>query len=95
MKTWFAVKILFRADALDSSDQNMFEESIRLVKAETESEALLISEQLGKTNEHQYANEFGETVHWSFVEVLEIQDLCETAIFEGVEVYSKIYYEDR
>ena len=65
-------------------------ETIHLIQAENEAKALLKATDLGHSEEHNYPNEHGENVKWSFVCILEIQDLCEDNIFDGMEVFSTL-----
>ena len=92
MNTWFAVKLLFRS-TIDAQeiDAPLCEESIRIVRASNEVEALNRARSLGQEEEHEYENEAGETVRWRFEEVLEVQDLCESELHDGMEVFSHIF----
>jgi len=88
---WFSAKLLFQSNVDDGQNLSpLYEESIRLIEADTEDEARSKSEQLGKNEEHDYKNESGHTVKWNFVEVMEIQDLCESNIYDGMEVFSTL-----
>src|SRR5437588_684327 len=87
---WFAAKILFESSVKESDDRVLQEESIRLIQAENEAQAHAKAATLGPSEEHQYANEQGETVYWKFVGILEIQDLCEANVFDGMEVFSRL-----
>ncbi len=92
MKTWYSARLLFRADVDDGSkEEPLFEESTRVLLAEDEDEAARRAPVVGASGEHQYKNEAGNTVHWKFIEVLEIQDLSETELSDGVEVFSRMY----
>ena len=92
MKTWFAVRLLFRS-RIDGKEieSPLCEESIRLVQASNEDEALSRAATLGQAEEHEYTNEAGETVSWKFDAVLEVQDLCESELREGMEVFSRLF----
>jgi hypothetical protein len=47
--------------------------------------------EIGAQGQHEYLNGDGQTVRWHFRGVLEIQELCETKITHGVEVFSRIF----
>lgn len=89
MKTWHAAKILFeaRVDNRASADA-LREESIRVFLSDGLDRARLRAEELGRAAEHEYQNEYGELVRWTFVEVLEVQDLCAFELQDGAEVFS-------
>ena len=73
----------------------MIEESLRVVRASSEDEARAKAREVGVENAASYENETGERVEWSFVEVLEIQDLDEESLVDGVEVYSRLRLPER
>jgi hypothetical protein len=91
--TWYSAKLLFKTDKIEDSQPCMIEESIRLIQATDEEEAQARAEALGRAEEHSYANETGQLVYWRFIEVMEIQDLGEDEISDGIEVYSRLGYE--
>ena len=43
--------------------------------------------QLGKKASHRYKNSYGETVRWTFRELLEIQEIVGGELQDGTEVY--------
>ena len=89
---WFSARLLFECDVDDGQKEDrLCDESIRLIEAEDETDAEKKTQELGEEREHDYKNEAGATVRWRFVEVLEIQDLCEPEIGHGVEVYSRLF----
>lgn len=67
------------------------EESIRLIFAASEDEAWNKATSVGKMGEHEYVNPYGNAVVWRFVKILEIQDLCEATVTDGMEVFSRMY----
>ncbi len=87
---WFAAKLLFESSVREGDGRVLQEESIRLIQADDEAHAHAKATELGTTEEHQYPNEQGETVAWQFVGILEIQDLCEDNLFDGMEVFSTL-----
>src|SRR3989442_1169396 len=87
---WFAAKLLFESSVREDDGRVLQEESIRLMQADDESHAYSKASQLGNSEEHHYLNEQGETVVWQFVSVVEIQDLCEENVSDGMEVFSTL-----
>jgi hypothetical protein len=90
---WFGAKLLFESTIPHEDGRILQEESIRLIEANDELEAKSKANMLGKSEQHEYENADGETVRWRFVFVLEIQDLCEKSLFDGMEVFSLIKWE--
>ncbi|BAQ10614.1 bh3086 protein [Bacillus sp. OxB-1] len=96
--TWFTVALLYesvhegqptRVDADYNATTKTYEESHILVKASSAEEACVLGEQLGKDNEQSYENQYGETVHWILVKVLDCFELLDDDIGMGMEVYSR------
>ena len=92
---WYSAKLLFRS-TIDGSvvAQPLSEESIRIFRADSEHIAQLRAAEIGRDAEHEYPNENGEMVRWSFVAVLEVQDLCEGDLEDGTEVFSRLFREE-
>lgn len=89
---WYSVKLLFKSIVDDEENiPPLCEESIRLVQANNEEEARNKSEQLGRDEEHEYKNELNQAVSWRFIKIMEVQDLCEPSIYDGIEVYSRLF----
>jgi hypothetical protein len=87
---WFAAKLLFESTVQHDDGRVLQEESIRLLQADDKSQAHSKATDIGNSEKHQYANSQGETVSWRFVSILEVQDLCEDNIFDGMEVFSTL-----
>ena len=89
---WFAAKLLFTAlhNGHDEADP-LCEESIILVRAESELKARQKAIESAAKMEHGYDNEQGERIEWKFLGILEIQDLCEEVLENGTEVFSHMF----
>jgi Domain of unknown function (DUF4288) len=87
---WFAAKLLFESGVQHDDGTVLQEESVRLIQAVDESQARSKATDLGISEQHQYRNNQGEPVAWKFVCIVEIQDLCEENIFDGIEVFSTL-----
>ena len=94
MASWYSAKLLFRS-TIDGAAvaQPLCEESIRIVLAETDEAARVRAAEIGRLAEHEYVNESGELVRWSFVAVLDVQDLCVNELEDGAEVFSRLFRE--
>ena len=95
MTGWYSARVLFesRIDGVALSGA-ILEESVRVLKAKDEAEARARAEEVARGAEHGYANEQGQTVSWHLVAVLDVQDLCETEIQDGTEVFSRMFRRD-
>ena len=91
-KKWFSARVLFVSmiDGHRESDP-LCEESIILVNAEGEEDALKEADLVAKAMEHDYENEKGETVAWKLAGIVELQDLCEKSLGHGTEVFSHMF----
>jgi hypothetical protein len=85
---WFAAKLLFESSIRHDDGRMLQEESIRLIQANDEAEARSKAASLGVAEQHNYPNACGENVNWQFVSILELQDLCEANLVDGMEVFS-------
>ena len=85
---WYGAKLLFESSIPDENGRTLQEESIRLIEAKDESEAMAKAIALGNSEQHEYKNPYAETVSWRFVSVYAMQDLCEATVFDGMEVFS-------
>ena len=92
--SWFSARLLFESEVRDDQQVDpLCEESIRMIEANDKLEAERRAEEVGTANEHEYLNDHGVAVRWRFVRVMEIQDLCESTISHGTEVYSRVFRE--
>jgi hypothetical protein len=94
MTNGYSANLLFRANVDDySGTQPLCEGSLRVLVADSDEDARARAEQIGRAAQHSYLNEAGKEVRWVFVSVLELQDLCESALLDGMEVFSRLYRE--
>ncbi len=90
---WYAAKLLFESNRPDDEGRILQEESIRLIQAGDEAEANSKASSLGIAEQHHYSNCDGEDVAWQFVSVLEIQDLSEASVSDGMEVFATMKWK--
>ena len=94
MKRYF-VCLLFDSQVDDDSETSkLTEESIRLVIAADENEALEKAQAFGRESEHEYFNDTGARVSWRFIRIVDVQEYCEDEIEDGSEVYSRLNTKD-
>jgi hypothetical protein len=89
--SWYSARLLFEADVEDDTPGDVLAEgSIRLIEAKDEEDALAQAETIGIEARHAYLDDDGHAVAWVFKGVLEVQDLCETVVQSGMEVFSML-----
>lgn len=88
--TWFSARIVLRRLPFEKvPDDELFEESIILLRAGSEEEAWQRAERLGTEAGHEYENVYGEKVIWQFQEVLDVVQVLHEKVGDGTEVYYK------
>ncbi|TRZ37354.1 DUF4288 domain-containing protein [Niallia circulans] len=97
-KKWFVVALLYESvhagnpkhvDENYDNSTKTYEESHRLVKAESPEEAGILGEKIGREAELNYKNQYEETVCWKLVKVLDVFELMDEELKTGTEVYSR------
>ncbi len=88
---WFSARARFHSKVNDEQPDDLCEWVVYLVCGETADEAGKKAATIGRGNETSYYNEDGNLVSWVFEEIEEIQSLCETELYDGMEVYSRLY----
>ncbi|WP_437732811.1 DUF4288 domain-containing protein [Sorangium sp. So ce1335] len=92
MSGWYSVCMLFESKVDDqSSEEPLCEESIRLIWAADIEAAKVMANSLGVELEHEYSNPDGRMVRWVFKGIVDLQDLCESEIVSGTEVFSRMF----
>lgn len=67
------------------------DEQIRLLRASDSETAYEKAIQLGKAEEVAYQNTYGQTVHWEFVGLVDLEELPIERIEDGVEIKSRLF----
>jgi hypothetical protein len=89
--SWYSARLLIER-TVDTPElpKPLFEESVIIFKmAENETAGAIKKRvnQLGRKSSHRYKNQYGETVRWTFREVLEVQEIAGEELVDGTEVY--------
>jgi hypothetical protein len=91
-----------KADYASSAHENgsrgilpMWYSVTMLFEAMDEASALEAARNHAKTMEIDYPNMDRQDVSWRFVEITEVQDLCEAHISSGTEVHSRLFRRNR
>jgi hypothetical protein len=91
---WYSVEALFRCDVQDESDDVLYDKRIFLINVDGDkSDASKKAKKIALSSENAYENFDGGDVSWHLVKVLEVQNLCEEELYDGVEVFSRLIWE--
>ncbi len=91
--SWFLAKIVFQIDINRGEHCTQFDESVRLVHAQSLSDAFHKARSFGKRDEDRFDNVHGQSVHWKFIDVSDVYEL--EALESGVEITSLTHEEDQ
>ncbi len=90
----YAVSLLFSLEVeAPNAPKPLRELSVHVVSAADETEAEARGQAIGKKQEHSYKNPQGDTVRDIFNAVVEVQELIDHHLFEGIEVASWMFRE--
>lgn len=89
---WYLAKIVFQIDINWGEHCTQFDESVRLVHAQSLGDAFHKARSLGKRAEDRFANVHGQSVHWKFIDVIDVYEL--ESLESGVEITSLTHEED-
>jgi uncharacterized glyoxalase superfamily metalloenzyme YdcJ len=85
---WYLAKIVYRILCGEGNHTAQFDEQLRLIMAEDESEAFAKATSTGRSEADTFYNNRQELVQWQFVNVSELYRLQQ--LIDGAEVYSRI-----
>ena len=87
---WFSAAILLRSEAADRlPTDSLWEESVVLVKADTEDDALMIATAIGRSQELSYTVEGGTELRWRFDRVVSVYMIESEDLQSGTELFSR------
>jgi hypothetical protein len=86
---WYAANLLFKGSRSSAAGgEPLWEESIRLISADSAKEARVKAERLGRTEKVSYAVK-GGAVSWAFDRVERIHAIDADALSDGTELFSR------
>lgn len=89
---WYSARMVLECVITEPDYENpLFEEVIVLIEAADDDAAMQEARKAGIAAEHSYRNDKNEEVRWRMVEIAEIQALCESAVYSGMQVFSRLY----
>ncbi|MGI5491207.1 DUF4288 domain-containing protein [Microtetraspora malaysiensis] len=83
--------LILKSEVSGSYTPPMFSEDIVLIHACSLDQARAAAESRGRGDETSYANEYGETVTWTFVGVADVQEALYDSLDEDVSLYSRSF----
>jgi hypothetical protein len=87
---WYTANLLFKSvHAASSQEDTLWEESIRLIKAETKDQAMEKAQALGRASPLTFSVQTGDKVTWVFVKVERIFEIDEESLKDGTEIFSR------
>lgn len=85
---WYSARLLYE-NQIESSERDLYEEKIVVFTAHEDDAVVDIVakvEQIAKSQDEEFQNKFGQTVRWTFQEILEIQEIS-GGLGDGTEVF--------
>jgi len=89
---WYSAALLSKRThpASDpATDEPLWEESIVLIEADSEEDAMREAQSIGRRDETSFTSVSGELVKWEFVCVTEVHEILEETFKHGTEVFSR------
>jgi len=91
---WFTASLLFKSQHQPAANGDpLWEEQIILLEATDELAAKQKAAQRGKAEEHEYRNQAGELVRWSFEQVERLCEIEGGELKDGAELFSRFLRE--
>jgi hypothetical protein len=89
----FSVVVINKISVDAPDHEPMYEESILLVEASSREEAAVKAEVFANREETSYLNADGETVTWSFQEIIHVWEIFgdDRKLQDGDEIYSRLF----
>ena len=85
---WFLAKIVYRIVCGEGSHTPQFDEQLRLISADNETEAFTKAQTIGRLEEEAFYNQECKMVQWQFINVSELYRI--SALIDGAELYSAV-----
>jgi hypothetical protein len=85
---WYIVKLVYQVVIGEGNHTPQFDEQLRLITAQDETEAYEKAYATGVNEEVSFDNQKSELVHWKFINISELFYL--NKIIDGAEIYSRI-----
>jgi hypothetical protein len=87
---WFSANLLFVSEHVERpSADPLWEEQILLIEAEHETLAFERAEAFGKSKAHEYRNQEGDLVRWTFRQVERVYPIDSPSLQNGTELFCR------
>ena len=87
---WYTANLLFKSThSKHQAGEAIWEESVRLIKANNEGEARQRAIDIGRSSQPSYAIEGDANVKWTFVQVERVCEIDVEELTDGVELFSR------
>ena len=86
----FGAMLVYEASSSARNYAPLYEETVTLLVAESEEEAMRKARLFGKEREHSYKNGYGETITWKLKHVIDVYEIRNT-LGDGAEVHSRFF----
>ncbi len=90
LPSFYIVVLIIECTIAHSDDKPLYEERFLLIKASSEEDAS--EKAIQQSNQlESYQNQYGETVTWTFKEVVEAKEVNEGEIGDGTEIFARFF----
>jgi hypothetical protein len=93
---WYSARLLIEMTVdRPRPPKPLFEESVIVFKVADDASVAIVkrrANQLARKANHHYKNTYGETVRWTFRELLEIQEIMTIELKDGDEVFYRWWH---
>lgn len=87
---WYSVNLLFEGvHPSQPAEENLWEESIRVIQADNEDAAINIASEAARKNEVTFKTVNADEVRWRFVKVERVFEIGDEPVGSGREVFSR------
>lgn len=90
--SWFLAKIVYQIICGDGDHTPQFDEQLRLIQADNETEAFDKARAIGDQEQEMFLNQQESLVQWQFINVCELYKI--SALIDGAELYSRVQETD-
>jgi hypothetical protein len=92
---WHWASLFFQSVHNDHpTASDYWEQQVIILQADSDEDAKVIAERIGKEKEHEYISMTGDRVKWVFRHVESISELFDQSLKPGSEVYSRFLRAD-
>jgi hypothetical protein len=86
---WYCTKLIFNITINQTENCKQFDEQLRLVAANTPTEAYFKAKLIGENEQVSFVNNNNDDLQWQFIDVSEVNLLTE--VKDGMQLYSTTF----